>query len=289
MAKSRKKKRRREASWKPTALPYRADYNDHFETPVIAYRDILPLLDCLQEKRDDHVLYDPFYCNGRTKLLLNDLGFPRVQHEPRDFWKDVDNGTVPPHDTLITNPPYSEDHKERCLSFALEQLKSEGRPFFILMPNYVAARDYFRRLLLANPEAGLVYVIPSTPYEYDHPEGTGHGTSPFDSIWFCGLGAYRVEQASRLCKKHWDESDTTDRPGLIATLNELERLKLIPTTKRPNPRQRRKRRKQAMEAAASASTVTTNETTISTSPQQRSSKKKSRHRNGKGERKRRRF
>lgn len=27
--------------------------------------------------------------------------------------------------------------------------------------------------------------MPTTKYEYDHPEGTGHATSPFFSIWYC--------------------------------------------------------------------------------------------------------
>lgn len=213
MSKAKKNhKRKRASAWKPSSLPFRADYNDHFETPEIAYRDILPLLDYLEEARESHKLYDPFYCNGRTEVLLNGLGFPNVSHRRRDFYKDVDNGTVPDHDTLITNPPYSDDHKERSLSFALDQLRTKGRPFFILMPNYVGARDYYRSLLSENPQAGVVYVIPLTPYEYDHPEGTGHATSPFDSIWYCGIGADRVKNVETVWNMYWNELETaTDR------------------------------------------------------------------------------
>ena len=286
MAKAQRHKRQLE-SWKSCLLPYETDYNDHFETPETAYRDILPLIDCLKAKRGSHRLYDPFYCNGRTAVLLNGLGFSQVIHECRDFYKDVDNGSVPVHDTLITNPPYSDDHKERCLSFALEQLRAKGRPFFILMPNYVAARDYYRRLHLANPSAGIVYVIPSPPYEYDHPEGTGHTTSPFDSIWYCGIGADRVENAEKSWTKYWDDNgNARHRPRLITSLNELESLKAIPTAKRPNPRQRKRRRKQ-IEADKVPGVDAPGAATNST-PQNKNHKK-SRYRNEKGERKRRRF
>lgn len=268
---SHKRQRRK---WKPS-FPYQVDYNDHFETPEIAYRDILPLLDFINPKRDSHVLYDPYYCHGRTSQLLKGLGFLHVIHECRDFYADIFNKTVPAHDTLITNPPYSDTHKEKALSFCLDQLRSKGRPFFILMPNYVAARDYYRRLLAADQqEANVVYVIPSNPYQYSHPEGTGHASSPFDSIWYCGVG-------SRNIVTHWNEywAFRPNAPRLVTSLRGLAELKAIPTNKRPNPKQRRKRRMQLAEAVSS-------ETVTCTSPVKET---KGRHPNENGERKRRRF
>ena len=85
--------------WK-AKYDYETDYNDHFETPRIAYEDILPLLDGLDEKarRKDHALYDPYYCNGRAAVLLSKLGFHKVIHRKRDFYKDVQNETIPDHD-----------------------------------------------------------------------------------------------------------------------------------------------------------------------------------------------
>ena len=138
------------------SYPYRADYNDHFETPLRAYQDVAPLLDLVappapsasragggrrtsfgedggsggggrrDAARASHVLYDPYYCAGRTRELLGSLGFARVAHEKRDFYADVAAGLVPAHDTLVTNPPYSADHKERCIEYAVESLRAEG-------------------------------------------------------------------------------------------------------------------------------------------------------------------
>jgi hypothetical protein len=56
------------------------------------------------------------------------------------------------------------------------------------MPNYIASKEYFRTIVLGNGKrVQTFYITPSSTYEYDHPEGTGHETSPFASVWFCGL------------------------------------------------------------------------------------------------------
>ena len=39
---------------------------------------------------------------------------------------------VPLHDVVVTNPPYTGDHVERLLRFLL----ANGKPLFVLMPNY---------------------------------------------------------------------------------------------------------------------------------------------------------
>jgi len=135
-------------SWsKSKKYCFATDYNDHFETPLKAYEDILPLLDLM---------------NGRTKILLNQLGFSSAINEERDFYQDILNKTCPPHHTLITNPPYSADHKKRCIQYALQGLRkpqSENGesnspsflrpycPFFLLMPNYVATKNYYKELI----------------------------------------------------------------------------------------------------------------------------------------------
>ena len=58
------------------------DYNDHFETPLIAYNDIKPMLLALAEslgkKPDELVIYDPYYCQGGMVMMLKGMGFPKV-------------------------------------------------------------------------------------------------------------------------------------------------------------------------------------------------------------------
>lgn len=222
--------------WNPS-YDYKVDYNDHFETPKVAYQDILPLLDGLKFKRKTHILYDPYYCNGKTAILLRELGFDNVIHAKRDFYKDIEQNKVPTHDTLVTNPPYSESHKEKCVEFCIDQMKRENRPFFLLMPNYVAAKNYYRRLI---HEKGctndVAYLAPSSPYEYEHPEGTGKEIPPFNSLWFVGIGEENIVRMKELFKS---------RPGgptFLTSLEELEEQSIISTQRRPNPKQRKKRR-----------------------------------------------
>jgi len=158
---------------------------------------------------------------------------------------------VPLHHILVTNPPYSESHKEKCVRYAVENLRcdedgnqgygggkasSRNKPFFLLMPNYVACRDHFFRAALSStkdqdhhnddddtdhhhpkrkanndgredPPLDILYVVPSISYEYDHPAGTGKEIPPFASIWFCGIPVDRVQDAKDAFRKiHGEES-----------------------------------------------------------------------------------
>mmetsp|Transcript_20535 Transcript_20535/g.37045 ORF Transcript_20535/g.37045 Transcript_20535/m.37045 type:complete len:423 (+) Transcript_20535:145-1413(+) len=270
--------------------PYPTDYNDHFETPARAYDDIFPLLEYIlakkqnpnskqkskhakskQDNKDEKVIYDPYYCTGRAATLLDGVfqrhksntisAKIRIQHEKRDFYHDIEEKTVPKYDILITNPPYSGNHKEQCLEFAVNQLTNHGRPFFLLMPNYIAMKEYFRKIVLdgGSKKMDTFYIAPSSnhPYEYEHPEGTGHNTSPFASVWFCGLtytdGKSNVTSVTdAFLKFHSSHSSPTGAPRIATGLQELIRIGGVSGEKRKNPRQRKKMRQEAMERANNA-------------------------------------
>jgi hypothetical protein len=190
---------------------FETDYNDHFETPKIAYADILPVLEAVakqsrqlkkKKKRKrkgnesdgvhflnsesllkDLVVYDPYFCQGRVCKLLGELGCgaEQVINSNRDFYADVAAGTTPSHDLLLTNPPFSGEHKQKMLDYLLteqeqgvhwrkqQQLEKKPRqdeigayhkpkPFMLLMPAWVARGQYWREFLeglaSARQEAG---------------------------------------------------------------------------------------------------------------------------------------
>ena len=217
------------ASW-----PFETSYDDHFETPLQAYADVLPILRRLAKRRLRHGdgrkrsgrsalrrlrVFDPYYCTGGTRTALESLGCSpdAILHEKRDFYADVASGAVPPHDVFLTNPPYSADHKLKLLDYLRKEQRKAATgvrpsPFLLLLPAWVVGNEYWQAFLsdlagaAARPgadhhggrparngpladlerEAGVFYVSPTTRYSFAHPEATGHDTSPFQAIWFCG-------------------------------------------------------------------------------------------------------
>jgi len=289
------KKRNRKQAWKPS-FPYNVDYNDHFETPLQAYKDLQPLIDFVTNSNSSPVLYDPYYCHGQTKKLLHTLGYENVVHEKRDFYLDIQNDSVPEFTFLLTNPPYSEEHKKKCLDYAFRRLKQEDKPFSLLLPAYVATKSYFRQLLEIHglTRDAMVYLVPSADYAYDHPEGTGKEESPFRSMWFCGLPRGR----HGLVREFWKTYQTPhqeQQANLYLSLAELEDALVINTQHRPNPKQRKKKRKMLQQQQHTAGGQKTLNLKVYEEEKTKSStasslgKKKSKYRDESGTRKRRRF
>ncbi|MGK3733682.1 MAG: hypothetical protein ACI8RD_000336 [Bacillariaceae sp.] len=265
--KRKREKKKEKNVWHPN-FQYEVDYNDHFETPIEAYQHISPLLDLVLKENntnndDDRlrkdcstgIIYDPYYCNGRTKIILNTLGFNNVVHEKRDFYKDIENLNVPDHHILITNPPYSDSHKERCLEYCIKQYRTKNISFFLLMPNYVAARNYYRRIL-GDTINDVAYYVPNkgNDYNYSHPEGTGKEVSPFSSLWFCCIGKDVIKKynGNTINKtSHEANSKGQDRgpnPNFVKSFEELVSLGVISLQNRPNPKKRKKMRKEVVAA-----------------------------------------
>ena len=210
---------------------FETHYNDHFETPTQAFADVAPLLqqlalslhgggrggDALQRALQRLTVYDPYYCKGAMRESLakgTGCSAERIVNENRDFYVDVASGQLPPHDCLVTNPPYSGEHKQKLLQYLLDQGNDRPmRPFLLLMPAWLALSDYWRDFLgglasrreessteLGKPgkpkglrkrrrlerRAGVFYVCPRARYNYVHPDGTGHARSPFHSVWYVG-------------------------------------------------------------------------------------------------------
>merc|ERR1711957_420919 len=118
---------------------------------------------------------------------------------------------------MVTNPPFSADHKEKLFQYILDG-QPRRHPFFLLMPSWVAQRSYWRQFLLAlqqlrennnegrvrledfegkpasdslETKVGVFYWRPRSNYHFDHVDGFraqgGHGKAPFDAMWFIGV------------------------------------------------------------------------------------------------------
>lgn len=179
------------------------------------------------------------YCAGRTSRLLAQLGFPRVEHRNEDFYAVIREGKQPTHDVIVTNPPYSGEHKRLCLQYC----KASGKPWFLLIPNYVATKDYYKAALLgsaAGDSGEPFYLVPENRYIFDHPEGTGHADSPFFGVWFvhCGIHNNEVFAGITVQKKRGVD--------VVRSVEDLGQRGMVKTQRRLNPRQRKALRKRCI-------------------------------------------
>eukprot|EP01032_Pedospumella_encystans_P008066 gene8066-9613_t len=224
---------------KPSSLwNFAVDYNDHFETPPIAYKDLSPVLEavakCVGKTTAELAVYDPYWCEGSMVSHMRELGFENVINRNRDFYMDIKKKNIPGYDILVTNPPYSGEHKVNLLKFLsthtasnsasnnrnssvanntsekstaaaenkntnnADKLKPTTLPFALLLPVYTATKSYWKDFVHAQSLLGknCFYILPPDYYEYSHPEGTGKDIPPFYSAWF--LGGFSTDQKNSI-------------------------------------------------------------------------------------------
>jgi hypothetical protein len=121
-------------SVEPLSHPFPTDPGDHCETPLQAYKDVEPVLVALAKaigktKATLRIL-DPFYCDGAARRHLHELGFTSARNDNADWYERLRTGTVPDHDVLLTNPPYSGGHLRRIL----EHVAKSNKPALLLLP-----------------------------------------------------------------------------------------------------------------------------------------------------------
>lgn len=223
---------------------FEVDYNDHFETPLQAYRDLVPWLEAeasnLGKTVEDLVVYDPYFCQGSmVELITKNLGIKSVINENKDFYEVIARNVVPNHDVLVTNPPYSGEHKTKLLNFLLSG--RQVRSFALLLPAYCATKSYWKNFTEKSSRP-CFYAMPKEKYEFAHPEGTGKETSPFYSCWFLGNSA---SPRSLILSKFTESNSTrgSNRVTLLDSPEEMGRRGFIRLERRLNPKQRKKMRK----------------------------------------------
>jgi hypothetical protein len=244
---------------------FAVDDDDHCETPGEAYDDITAALGWLAERqgtpRHELRIYDPYFCDGAVVRNLATRGFPRVYNKNEDFYAAIASGSTPDYDALVTNPPYSSTHIEQILRFCV----ASGKPWFLLVPNYVYVNPYY-----AKATAGVkpFYLVTKTRYWYTAPTGargeSAQRTSPFLSFWYADMSVpeenaafvrdWRAEE-----KQQQLSSSGGDRPLLAIKLSQLPhgmRAQYDPTRRRLRKKQReageRRKRKREEEREAEA-------------------------------------
>lgn len=165
---------------KRVSYPFSVETDDHCETSPQAFEDIAPLLTVLAKQlgkaKGDLRIYDPYYCAGSTKMHLGKLGFTSVYNECEDFYARVASGSLPEHDVVVTNPPYSGDHVRRLLRF----VRKNKKPFLLLLPAYCAESSAWRAWTQKSSRIAdnLCMLCPRSRYQYWTPHGLRPGANP---------------------------------------------------------------------------------------------------------------
>ncbi|KAL3799736.1 hypothetical protein HJC23_010386 [Cyclotella cryptica] len=208
------------------SFPYPTNPDDHCETPLQSYRDILCILDelCTVFSKNNETLqiYDPYYCNGSVVKHLESLGYTNVYNRKEDCYATWKAHSEPPFDILLTNPPYSEDHIEKLMTY-ITSPSFGSKPFLLLMPNWVHKKDFYlhattgggqekmhkkkrKRENHSNPTTDTCnpfYIVPKKRYVYVPPpdfrerkaSDVHKKSSPFTSMWYVWGGTQERNEA----------------------------------------------------------------------------------------------
>ena len=195
---------------------------DDRETPPRAIEDIINVLKILFQSQSP-TIYDPYYCKGTIKNIFQSFGYPNVINQDLDFYKTIKNQEIPQHDILITNPPYSQDHIRRALTFTTASQPSI--PFAMLLPsNVCSSRDWYASLFTTETAAPL-FLCPHQKYSYVVPNSTRTTTAPeehtpYVTMWY--IGNLTLEQRTLLISQ-WKQYYSNVQVTLASCTDELPR------------------------------------------------------------------
>eukprot|EP00970_Alexandrium_tamarense_P007145 scaffold1250_cov190-Alexandrium_tamarense.AAC.7 len=198
------------------SFPYPTNPDDHCETPLQSYQDILPILNELRKgtgatERETLKIYDPYFCNGSVVKHLASLGYTNVYNKKEDCYKVWKQRKEPPFDAFLTNPPYSDDHIDKLMEY-LASPSFDNKPWLLLMPSWVHKKDYYINATTGNKKdrkkgkdsrSNPFYIVPKKRYVYVPPpdfrekkvSDVHKKSSPFTSMWYIWGGTNEKNEA----------------------------------------------------------------------------------------------
>ena len=119
----------------------------------------------------DKALWCPFYCDGKQKEYLNELGFNDVIHKDEDFFENYYENTI-----VVDNPPFSK------FKIICERLKELEQPFILVGFSKIILMKWFQRLF----KEDLQIIIPFKRPTFTHLTNPKKGyTPPYGTQYYC--------------------------------------------------------------------------------------------------------
>ena len=119
----------------------------------------------------DKTLWCPFYCDGKQKEYLNELGFNDVIHEDENFFENYYENSI-----VIDNPPFSK------FKIICERLKELEQPFILIGFSKIILMKWFQRLF----KDDLQIIIPFKRPTFTHLVNPKKGyTPPYGVQYYC--------------------------------------------------------------------------------------------------------
>ena len=140
-------------------------YSDNYATDKMGWemiKDYIP---------KDKKIWSPFYCDGKQKEYLNELGFENVIHKDEDFFENYYENTI-----VIDNPPFSK------FKIICERLKELEQPFILIGFSKIILMKWFQRLF----KEELQIIIPFKRPTFTHLVNPKKGyTPPYGVQYYC--------------------------------------------------------------------------------------------------------
>jgi hypothetical protein len=146
--------------------PFSGSEADDRETPLVAIEDLNPALLAAAGAKGisqlDLHIYDPYYCRGAMNDHFISLGYnaERIHNDPVDCYNAQKNNSVPEFHVLVSNPPFSGDHIQRCLHYAVASKK----PWALLLPSNVMLRPWFAK---ETQSQQIMFIAPHERYGFE--------------------------------------------------------------------------------------------------------------------------
>jgi hypothetical protein len=138
---------------------------DDYMTPKSAWENIKEFIP------NDKVVWEAFYGDGKSGLILEELGF-NVIHNQEDFFEN-NNG-----DIVVSNPPFTK------VKEVLLRLVELDKPFILILPSSKINTQYVRNLF-KDKEDKLQIIIPRKRIQFIKNGNELQNKCNFDCFYYC--------------------------------------------------------------------------------------------------------